>query len=303
MQQTNSMTAGRTTALLPLALFAGLCTRVPAAVGGGAVFLSWEWAPGIGVNLDFAVDGLSVLFGLIISGIGVFVVLFSADYMRGHRHYVRFFVFLHLFLLSMLGLVFADNLITLFVFWELTTVLSYLLIGFDNENETARRHARQALLVTGAGGLALLIGFLMIGGLAGTYRLSALAEQARVIQRARPLRSHPRTAAHRRLHQVRPVSVSFLAAQRHDRPDPDQRLPAFGHHGQGRHLPAGPLSPDSGRDGRLDGHARHRRRHHGAAGRRSRHCPVGPKTHAGLHDHHGPGHSDHVSGRERPPRR
>jgi multicomponent Na+:H+ antiporter subunit A len=182
MQEPNSVIVGRMTALLPLVLFAGLCLQVPAVVGGGVACLSWEWAPGMGVNADFIVDGLSVFFGLIISGIGVFVILFAADYLRGTLHYARFFVFLHLFLLAMLGLVFADNLITLFVFWELTTVLSYLLIGFDNENETARRHARQALLVTGAGGLALLIGFLLIGGLAGTYRLSALAEFARVIQ-------------------------------------------------------------------------------------------------------------------------
>ena len=122
MHRTESIIVARLTALLPLAIFAGLCSRVPAAVSGGAIFFSWEWVPGIGVNLDVAVDGLSVLFGLIISGTGFFVVLFSADYMAGHRYYVRFFAFLHLFLLSMLGLVLADNLITLFVFWELTTV-------------------------------------------------------------------------------------------------------------------------------------------------------------------------------------
>ncbi|WP_319407183.1 hydrogen gas-evolving membrane-bound hydrogenase subunit E [uncultured Desulfosarcina sp.] len=183
MNRTDSIIIARLTALLPLAIFTGLCSRVPAAVGGGAIFFSWDWIPGIGVNLDVAVDGLSVLFGLIITGTGVFVVLFSADYMAGHRYYVRFFAFLHLFLLSMLGLVLADNLITLFVFWELTTVLSYLLIGFDNKNESARSHARQALLVTGAGGLVLLIGFLMIGGIVDTYRISALAEQARLLQR------------------------------------------------------------------------------------------------------------------------
>jgi len=182
MQRTDSIIIGRLTALLPLVIFVGLCSWVPAAVSDGAVSLSWDWVPGIGVNLDVAVDGLSVLFGLIITGTGVFVVLFSADYMAGHRHYARFFAFLHLFLLAMLGLVLADNLITLFVFWELTTLFSYLLIGFDNQNESARGHARQALLVTGAGGLALLIGFLMIGGIVGTYRLSALAEQSRILQ-------------------------------------------------------------------------------------------------------------------------
>ncbi|WP_372683382.1 hydrogen gas-evolving membrane-bound hydrogenase subunit E [Desulfosarcina sp.] len=183
MTRKDSIVIGRLTALLPLMIFAGLCIQVPAAVNGNAVFWSWKWVPGIGVNLDVAVDGLSVLFGLIITGTGVFVVLFSADYMASHRHYARFFAFLHLFLLAMLGLVLADNLISLFVFWELTTLLSYLLIGFDNGNESARRCARQALLVTGAGGLVLLIGFLMIGGIVGTYRLSDLAGQAQLLQR------------------------------------------------------------------------------------------------------------------------
>ncbi|MFZ2041244.1 MAG: sodium:proton antiporter, partial [Desulfobacterales bacterium] len=81
------MIVGRMTALLPLVLFAGLCLQVPAVVGGGVACLSWEWAPGMGVNADFIVDGLSVFFGLIISGIGVFVILFAADYLRGTLHY------------------------------------------------------------------------------------------------------------------------------------------------------------------------------------------------------------------------
>ena len=178
MRRPKPETTGLLTALLPLALFIALCTYLPTTAAGGALHVSWEWLPGIGVNADFALDGLSLLFGLIISGIGVFVVLFSADYMRGHPQLGRFFVLLHLFLLSMLGLVLADNIITLFVFWELTTVLSYLLIGFENTKATARSNARQALLVTTAGGLVLLIGFLMIGERVGTYRLSALAEQA-----------------------------------------------------------------------------------------------------------------------------
>jgi multicomponent Na+:H+ antiporter subunit A len=176
------VTMARISALIPLGMFMQLATQVPVVAAGARVLRSWAWAPSLGVNAAFAVDGLSVLFGLIISGIGVFVVLFAADYMRGQACYGRFFAFLHMFLLSMMGLVFADNLMTLFVFWELTTILSYLLIGFDSDNETARAHARQALLVTGAGGLVLLIGFLMIGSLTGSYRVSALADKARLIQ-------------------------------------------------------------------------------------------------------------------------
>ena len=172
----------RISVLFPLAVFILFCQWVPATAAGIVLHYSWPWFPAIGVNLDVAVDGLSVLFGLILSGIGAVVVLFAADYMAGNRHYGRFFAFLHLFMGAMLGLVVADNLITVFVCWELTTVFSYLLIGFDHGNPTSRDNARQALLVTGAGGLVLLIGFLLIGGLAGTYRLSALAEAAGMLR-------------------------------------------------------------------------------------------------------------------------
>jgi multicomponent Na+:H+ antiporter subunit A len=181
-QATLNVRLARISALLPLALFFAFCRLVTVSAAGGVWRFSRPWVPGINVNGDMAVDALAVLFGLIISGIGAFVVLFAADYMRGHRYYGRFFTFLHLFMLSMLGLVVADNLISLFIFWELTTVFSYLLIGFENENQASRDSARQALLVTGAGGLAMLIGFLMIGGLTGTYRISALANDARMIQ-------------------------------------------------------------------------------------------------------------------------
>jgi multicomponent Na+:H+ antiporter subunit A len=173
--------AARLSALLPLLLFTLFLAQVPVGVGE-AVVLFWQWAPSIGITLDLAVDGLSVFFGLIISGIAVFVVLFAADYMGGHHHYTRFFVLLHLFLFAMLGLVLADNLIALFVFWELTTVFSFLLIGFDSHTATARQNARQALMVTGAGGLVLLIGFLLIGSITGTYQLSQLWASGRQLQ-------------------------------------------------------------------------------------------------------------------------
>ncbi len=181
MQRPTSVLVARLTALMPLSIFLGLCMQVPTSAGINT-YVSWEWVPGLGVNADFAIDGLSRLFGLIISGIGAAVILYSADYMKGHKLYARFFVFLHVFLLSMLGLVFSDNLIVLFVFWELTTIFSYLLIGFDNDSDTARGNARQALMVTGAGGLALMVGFLMIGGITGTYRLSVIADSARGLQ-------------------------------------------------------------------------------------------------------------------------
>ena len=140
--------------------------------------LRLEWIPSLNVSLALAFDGLTLLFGLVICCVGFFVTLYAADYLPGQAALGKFFVFLHSFLLAMLGLVTADNLLTLFVFWELTTLISYLLIGFECEVEKARQNARQALLVTGAGGLALLVGFLLLGRIADTYELSELSAQA-----------------------------------------------------------------------------------------------------------------------------
>jgi multicomponent Na+:H+ antiporter subunit A len=158
---------------------------LPRTIAGGFYRFEFPWIPGLGVQMSFMLDGLSVLFALIISGIGFFVTLYSADYLHGHHHTGRFFVFLQAFMLSMIGLVTADNALALFVFWELTTIFSYLLIGFEHEKESSRSSARQALLVTGAGGLVLLIGFLLLEIISGTYEISqmeAIAPQ---------LKSHP----------------------------------------------------------------------------------------------------------------
>lgn len=164
--------AGLYTAVLPLGLLIGLIYCWPAVAAGEVLRVSWPWMPGIDLHLQFRIDGLALLFGLIVSGAGVLVTLYSAGYMAGHPRTGRYFFFLHGFMLSMLGIVTADNLLLLFVFWEGTTVFSYLLIGFDNESSTARDNARQALLVTGAGGLALLIGILLLKTAGGTYTIS-----------------------------------------------------------------------------------------------------------------------------------
>ncbi|RIL06712.1 MAG: Na(+)/H(+) antiporter subunit A [Proteobacteria bacterium] len=153
--------------------FAGaLASLVPAVAGGAAPSVAVPWLPALGVALAFRVDGLSLLFALLISGIGALVLLYAHRYLRGHPHAARLQLFLTLFMLSMLGLVLADDAVVLFVFWELTTVTSYLLIGFDSESAKSRRAALQAMLVTGSGGLALLVGLLILGGVTGTLRIS-----------------------------------------------------------------------------------------------------------------------------------
>ena len=156
------MKAGRLSAGIPLLLFLLLCTALPDVVRGRVWEIQWEWVPSLGLSLRFRLDGLSLLFGLIVTGVGFLVVAYASAYMAGHHQTGRFFGLLHAFLISMLGVVTADNLLLLFVFWEATTVFSYLLIGFNHESDEARESARQAILVTGGGGLALLIGILML---------------------------------------------------------------------------------------------------------------------------------------------
>ena len=156
---------------LPVGLFVWFCTMIPAVSGGEVLVWETAWLPQQGIDLDFVVDGLSLLFALLITGIGAFIFLFAGEYMKGYRQRGRFTLFLVSFMLAMLGLVLADNLIALFVFWELTTITSFLLIGYSHENAAARRSALQGLLVTGAGALAMLAGFVVLGQAVGTFSL------------------------------------------------------------------------------------------------------------------------------------
>lgn len=141
---------------------------------------SWSgnWVPGLDVNLSFRLDALSFLFVCLICGIGALIQFYSLAYMRNHAARFSFHVYLTLFMLSMLGVVTSDNVLLLFVFWELTTITSYLLIGFNHEKEQSREKALQSLLVTGAGGLALLAGLILLGQLAGSYELGVIVQQS-----------------------------------------------------------------------------------------------------------------------------
>ncbi len=135
----------------------------------------WELLPGISPALRL--DGLGLVFGLLISGIGVLVLWYAAFYMSKYKRQGAFYGFLMAFMAAMLGLVLADNLIFLFVFWELTSVMSFLLIGFDHDQEKSRQAALQSLLITGFGGLCLLFALILIGQAAGTYQLSEMVNQ------------------------------------------------------------------------------------------------------------------------------
>jgi multicomponent Na+:H+ antiporter subunit A len=174
--------AGVLLAAAPALLFAHFARFLAPSASGQAVEESWPWVAGLGVRLAFRLDGLSLLFALLVTGIGALVLVYGGGYLKGDPRLPRFYAAILFFMAAMLGLVLADDAIALFVFWELTSVSSYLLIGFDHEQEKARKSALQALFVTGAGGLALLAGLLLLSRVAGTLQLSALGSQAGAIQ-------------------------------------------------------------------------------------------------------------------------
>lgn len=166
--------AGWVLALLPLALLLYFFRLAAQAVHGQPAAEQYAWAPSLGLALSFHGDGLGLLFAMLISGIGALVVVYSGGYLKDNPLLGRWYCFLLVFMASMLGVVLADNLIALFVFWELTSFSSYLLIGFNSHEEKSRDAALQALLVTGLGGLAMLAGFVLLGIAGGSYDISAL---------------------------------------------------------------------------------------------------------------------------------
>ncbi|MFJ4874148.1 Na+/H+ antiporter subunit A [Streptomyces sp. NPDC088745] len=165
-------------ALPPAVALGWALTRRGEVVDGRPVDEAWTWVGGYGVEVAFRLDALSLLMVVLAAGVGALVLLYCVSYFdAGERRLGPFAGQLLGFAGAMLGLVLADDLVVLYLFWELTTVLSFLLIGYDCEERGARRSALQALTVTSVGGLAMFVGFLMIGDAAGTYRISRIVEQ------------------------------------------------------------------------------------------------------------------------------
>ena len=142
--------AGLVLALLPLVLTVHFARLLGPVASGRVLTETHPWAPSLGVALSLRADGWSLLFALLICGVGALVVVFADAYLAGHPRRGRFHAYLLFFMASMLGVVLADNLIALYLFWELTTVSSFLLIGFYHDDAGSRAAAWQALLVTSA---------------------------------------------------------------------------------------------------------------------------------------------------------
>ncbi|ENN86187.1 putative efflux/antiport transport protein [Rhizobium freirei PRF 81] len=161
-------------ALLPGLAFLHFAEFLPNIAAGQVVQGGFDWVPSLSLRFSWLLDGLSLTFALLITGIGTLIVLYTGGYLKGHTDLGRFFSFIFLFMGSMLGLVVSDSFLTLFVFWELTSITSFLLIGFDHRREASRRAALQALVVTGGGGLLLLAGLLLIWQVTGLGSMSEL---------------------------------------------------------------------------------------------------------------------------------
>jgi multicomponent Na+:H+ antiporter subunit A len=168
--------------ILPLSLFIFFSNQIPHIASGEPFTISIHWVPSLNINLSFHLDGLSLLFSLLVTGIGTFIIIYGSGYLQDHKNIAQFYLYTILFMVSMLGVVLSDNIFSLFVFWELTSLSSFLLIGFENEKEKARSAALQALLVTSLGGLALLAGLILLSQVGGSTELSELANFANSIK-------------------------------------------------------------------------------------------------------------------------
>lgn len=163
-----------------------LATLTPTVMAGGMVQASVPWVPALGLNASLFLDPLGLMFAGMILGIGLLIIIYARFYLAAADPMGRFFTYLLLFQGAMLGIVLSDNVLLLLIFWELTSLSSFLLIGFWRHSPEARQGARMALFVTGAGGLALIGGLLILGNIAGSYDLTVILQQKDAIQ-ASPL--------------------------------------------------------------------------------------------------------------------
>lgn len=159
---------------LPVSLFVYFLMQMPSLAEGEVIREVRPWVPSLGADFSFVLDGLSLLFALMITFIGSLVFYYTHAYMKGHEYIDRFYAYLSFFMASMLGLVLSDSLMLMFIFWELTSISSFFLIGFNNKEAASRRSALVALAITGFGGLALLAAAVLLGMVTGSDSLEGL---------------------------------------------------------------------------------------------------------------------------------
>lgn len=169
--------------IVPLLVFLHLLSYIPAVSSGRTTYLTLPWMPSYGINLTANIDGLSLVFSLIIAGMGFLVILYSVYYLSKEKEALHnFYVYMLLFMGSMLGLVFADNIFVLYVFWEMTSISSFLLIAYWFEREKSRSGARKSLMITIFGGLSMLSGFILLSLITDTQSIREMISKAGMIQ-------------------------------------------------------------------------------------------------------------------------
>ncbi|MFJ7917139.1 MULTISPECIES: Na+/H+ antiporter subunit A [unclassified Lysinibacillus] len=167
---------------VPFILFLLLARYIPQIAEGKTFMHTYEWIPSFNINFTTYLDGLSMIFGLLITGVGSLVILYSIFYLSTKESLHHFYCYLLLFMGAMLGVVFSDNLMVLYTFWELTSVSSFLLIAFWHHRKASRAGARKAMTITVFGGLSMLAGFLMLYVASGTFSIREIVANVGVIR-------------------------------------------------------------------------------------------------------------------------
>ena len=159
-----------------------LLTQAKAVFNGETIIQTWSWLPQLGIDLSFRLDALGLLFSLLITGIGTLIFIYAYYYLSPQNSLSKLYVLLMLFMAAMLGISLSNNLILLLTFWELTSISSFLLVGYWSNYEAAQRGSRMALTITGMGGLAMLGGFVLLAQITGTYQIDQILMMTEQIQ-------------------------------------------------------------------------------------------------------------------------
>ncbi len=165
-----------------LSSFLLLLSQAPAIFDGAVIIQTWSWLPQLGIDFSFRLDSLALLFALLINGIGTLIYIYAYYYLNPKNSLSKLYFLLMLFMAAMLGISLSNNLLILLVFWELTSISSFLLVGYWSNYEAAQRGSRMALTITGMGGLAMLGGFILLGQITGTYQIDQILTMTEQIQ-------------------------------------------------------------------------------------------------------------------------
>ena len=165
-----------------LSSFLLLLSQAPAVFNGTVITQTWSWLPQLGIDFSFRLDALGMLFALLISGIGTLIYIYAYYYLSPKNSLSKLYFLLMLFMAAMLGISLSNNLLILLIFWELTSISSFLLVGYWSNYEAAQRGSRMALTITGMGGLSMLGGFILLGQMTGTYQIDQILMMGEQIQ-------------------------------------------------------------------------------------------------------------------------